>query len=146
MLNRHFQHSRQLRMTIRRVPQRANYRPIQFALQLLVVPVNLFPLRPVRRGIGRQAATHGIDSKRKKLIEAGMERLQPEGTLREQIPIEGFYVSNVKDNPVPFGDRPPVQRILAHDAEHFIRAFARIYQAGMKVMPDADSTSRGFHA
>src|SRR6266849_4645878 len=146
MLDCHFQHGRQLRMTIGRTTQRANNRLIQLTLQSLVIPVDFIALWPVRWLIRRQAATHWIDPECEKLIERRMKRLQPECPLRQQIPIEGFHVPNVKNNPMPLGNWPVVQRVLAYYAEQFICAFACVYQAGVKVMPDADSASRGSHA
>src|SRR5882762_5067488 len=47
---------------------------------------------------------------------------------------------------MPLGDRAVVNRVFAYYAEQFVGAFARIYEAGVKVMPDADSASRGSHA
>jgi len=34
-----------------------------------------------------------------------VKRLQPERTLRQQIPIERFHVSNLKNNAMPLGNR-----------------------------------------
>jgi hypothetical protein len=96
--------------------------------------------------IRRQAATYWIDPESEKLIECRMKRLQPECTLRQQVPIEGFHMANVKNNPMPLGDRPVVNRVFSNDAKQFVSAFAGIYEAGVKVMPDADSASRGSHA
>src|SRR5258707_10333162 len=47
---------------------------------------------------------------------------------------------------MPLGDRPVVNRVFPYYAEQFVSAFARIYEACVKVMPDADSASRGSHA
>src|SRR6267154_350577 len=146
MFDCHFQHRCQLRMAIRRAPQRANNGLIQLALQLLIVVVNFTAFWPIRRLIRRQSATHWVDPECEKLIESRMKRLQPKRTLRQQIPIEGFHVPNVKNNPMPLGDRPVVNRVFAYYAEQFVGAFAGIYKASVKVMPDADSASRGSHA
>jgi len=37
-----------------------------------------------------------------------VKRLQPERTLRQQIPIERFHVSNLKNNAMPLGNRAVV--------------------------------------
>src|SRR6267154_5013849 len=47
---------------------------------------------------------------------------------------------------MPLGDRAVANRVFAYYAEQFVGAFACVYEAGVKVMPDADSTSRGSHA
>jgi hypothetical protein len=75
-----------------------------------------------------------------------VKRLQPKRTLRQQIPIKRFHVSNVKNNAMPLGNRPVVQRIFANDAEYVVGSFARIYKASVKIVPNADSASRGSHA
>src|SRR4029077_10066548 len=86
------------------------------------------------------------DSKREKLIKGRMKRLQPERALRQQVPVESFHVSNIKNNAVPLGNRPIVKRIFPHDAKHLVGARARVYQSGVKAMPDADSTGCGSHS
>src|SRR5882757_5620129 len=108
MLDCHFQHGRQLWMTLRRAPQCANNGLIQLTLQSLIVTVDFIALGPVRWLIGRQAATYRVDSECEKLIEGRIKGLQPECALRQKIPIEGFDVADVKNNPMPLGNRPVV--------------------------------------
>src|SRR5712664_208252 len=133
-------------MPFRWMSQRTGNRAVQLAAQLLVVMVNVFSLRPVRWLVRRQATPHRIDPKGKKLIKGRMKRMQTERPLSQQIPIKGFHVPNVKNNPMPLRNRPVVKRIFAHYAEHVVGAFACIYQAGVKIMPNADSASCGSHA
>src|ERR1700741_562177 len=75
-----------------------------------------------------------------------MKRLQAKGPLREQVPIEGFHMPDVKNNAVPLGDRPIVNSFFANDTEHFVGAFTCVYEAVGKIVTDADSTSGGSHA
>jgi hypothetical protein len=90
---------------------------VQLALQSLIVSIDFFPLRPIRWLVGRLSAVNRVNPKRKKLIEQRMKRLQPKRPLPQQVPIESFHVSDVKNNPMPLGDGPVVQRIFAHYAE-----------------------------
>jgi hypothetical protein len=55
-------------------------------------------------------------------------------------------VANVKNNAMPLCNRPVVKRIFPHDAKYIVSSFACIYQAGVKIVPYADSASRGSHA
>jgi hypothetical protein len=133
-------------MPIRGAPQSARDRLIQLAFELVVVAIYFSSRRPIGWLVGRQATAYRIDSKGKKLIEGRVKRLQPKAALRQQIPIEGFDVTNIKNNAMPLGNRAVVQSIFANDAEYIVRTFARIYKASVKVLADADSASRGSHA
>src|ERR1700740_1928957 len=75
-----------------------------------------------------------------------MKGLEAKRALREQVPVERFHVPDVKNNAVALGDRPVVDRVFANDAKYFVSAFACVYEAGVEVMTDADSTSGGSHA
>ena len=60
----------------------------------------------------RQSTSDGIDSERKQFIERFVEGLQPKRALRQQIPIERLYMSDVKNNSMPFCNRPVVHRLV----------------------------------
>src|ERR1700685_2716880 len=124
MLDRNFDHREQQRMPFRRIGKRSRDRPIQFIAQSLVVRIDLFALRPVRRLIARQSSADWVDSKRKQLIECLVKRLQPERPLRQQIPVERFDVPNVKNDAMPLRDRTVVQRLFTHDLEQVVGALA----------------------
>ena len=108
MLYGHFQHFRQLRMPVQWASQRARNSLIQLVLQSFGIEIHFVALRPIRRLVCRQAAADRIDAKRKKLIEERMKRLQAKGALPEQIPIESFDVSDIKNDAMPLGDRPVI--------------------------------------
>ncbi len=83
--------------------------PVEPFANLVIVPTNLFESRPVRRLVVRQAPADGVDSKRQQFVELRMERLQVEGVSRQKIPIEGFQVADVENDPVPLRDRALVK-------------------------------------
>src|SRR6202162_2754226 len=132
-------------MPFRGPPHRPRNRRVQVAAQPLIVLLDFLARRPVSGLIRRQAAAHRVDAKRKEVIKGRMKRLQPERALRQQVPIESFHVSNIKNNAMPFGDWPVVERLFPHHSEYFVGARACAQQAGVKVIAGADSSGAGSH-
>src|SRR5713101_7387226 len=54
-------------------------------------------------------------------------------------------MSHIEYDAVPLGDRPVIQGLFAHYAKYVVGARAGVKQSGMKVMPDADSSSESSH-
>src|ERR1700739_4854569 len=79
------------------------------------------------------------------MVEGALKRPQPERALRQQIPIKRFYMPNVKNDAMSFGNPPVVHRFFANPPEYFIGARARVKQSAVKVMPDADSGGYSSH-
>ena len=75
---------------------------------------------PVRRSVRRQASIHGIDAKGKQMVELGVEGLQIQNAFAKQVPIEGFEVTNIEDDPVPLGNRAIVERFGLYQAEELV--------------------------
>jgi len=73
--------------------------------------------RPIARLIRRQSATNRIDSKCKKLIERRVKAAQAKGPLAQKVPVKGFDVAEIKNNAMPFGNGPFVERFVAQDFE-----------------------------
>jgi hypothetical protein len=93
---------------------------IQFTPQPLIVAFHVFSRRPILWPIARQSSSHWIDSKRKKIIKSPLHGRQPKRALRQQIPIECFYVPQIKNDPVPFGNGSVVNGLLAHNPEQLV--------------------------
>jgi hypothetical protein len=140
VLDGHFEHGCQLRMSIGGAAQSMTNNLVQLALQSVIVAIDFVTIGPIRWLIGWQASANRVNAKRKKLIERRMKRLQPKSPLPQQVPIESFHVPDVKNNPMALGDRPIVNRIFANDSKNFVCASSSVYEASVKVMPDADST------
>ena len=87
--------------------RRAN-RSVQLFAQPVVVFANSVARRPILRLVGRQAAIHRIDAKRKELVKAGSKEDRPR-RCREKIPVESFQMPKIKNNPMAFRDGPVVQ-------------------------------------
>src|SRR6202041_1688003 len=75
--------------------------------------VHTIKRRQIGGNIGGQPAADRIDAEGKEPVQLGLHTLQTEDTIPEQIPIERFEVSDIKDNAVALWDRPLVEEIIA---------------------------------
>ena len=71
------------------------------------------------RLIAGQAAVHGIDTESKEVIELGMKSFQAEQRA-QKIPVEGFEVTDIKDDAMAFGDGALIDRIGIDDGKKLI--------------------------
>jgi hypothetical protein len=117
VLDGHVQHLHQVRVSFLRPFQRAFHGAVQFLAHAPLVPLHFVAPRPIGRRVRRQSAAYRIDAERKQLIEGWVEGPQTKCAVREQIPVERFNVSHVKNDAVPFRDRPVVQCFFSHQAE-----------------------------
>src|SRR5579863_4542618 len=146
MFDGDFDHREQQRMPLGRIRECACDRSVQFLTQTLVIRIDFFALRPVRRLIRRQSSAHGINPKREQLVECLVERLQSKRSLREQIPVERFNVSNIKNDAVSFRDRAVVHGLFAHDFKQVVGALAGFSQSEVQIVAYADGAVEGSHA
>ncbi len=135
----HFQHGDQLRMPFLGTLQRVLDCAIQLIPQAPVVTLDFFARRPIRRRVRGQSPIHWVNAKRKQLIKCPLKRSQSESALRQQIPVERFYMANVEYDPMSLWNRAVVHRLFAHDAKYLVGSRAGAEQSGVKVVPDADS-------
>jgi hypothetical protein len=112
-----FEHHPQLGVPFRRPSQGSIDGCIEFLTQPPIIALDFLPLRPVGRLVRGQTTLHRIDSEGKQLIESWMKRLQAKDSMCQQIPIEGFDVSKVKNYAMTFGNRPLVHGLVKDDAK-----------------------------
>jgi hypothetical protein len=84
---------------------------------------------PIGWLIIRQASAHRIYTERKQAIQFRLKRRKIENPLAQQIPVEGFQMSNVKNDAVPLRNGPVVKGLRPDDVEQLIAAHARIIQS-----------------
>src|SRR5260370_39162542 len=111
---------------------------VQLIPQAPVITLDFFARRPIRRRVRGQSPIHWVNAKRKQLIKCPLKRSQSESALRQQIPVERFYMANVEYDPMSLWNRAVVHRLFAHDAKYLVGSRAGAEQSGVKVMPDAD--------
>ena len=63
--------------------------------------------------------TGGSIPNAKQMVKGWMECVKPDG-LAQEVPVEGFQMTDVKDDAVPFGNGPVVQRIRMEHSEQSI--------------------------
>ena len=85
--------------------------------QAIVVRFNLGASWPVAGLIVGQASTYRVDAEGKQPVERGMKARQTKHALREEIPVEGFQVAQIKNNPVALGNRAVVNGFGPDNAE-----------------------------
>ena len=139
MLNGHVEHLHQMGMALFGARKGMFDGAIEFFTDARVVARYFLARRPVFGLVFRQAATDRIDAEGKESIEGRMEGPQPEGALREQVPVEGFDMAQVKNNAMPLWNGPVVQCLFLDQLEKFVGSRAGFQQAGMKIVTDADS-------
>ncbi len=85
--------------------------------QAIVVRFNLGTSWPVAGLIVGQASAYRVDAEGKQPVERGMKPCQTKRALCEEIPVEGFQVAQIKNNPVALGNWPVVNGFGPHNAE-----------------------------
>src|SRR5205085_4964392 len=125
--------------------QRLSNGLVQLGTQPPIIGLDFLALGPIGRFIGRQTAANRINSKGKQFVKSRMKGLQPKRALRQQIPIERFYVAEIENDAMALGNRTIIQRFVANDVEQLIGTGASIDQAGVQLMPNANRTTEGSH-
>jgi hypothetical protein len=67
-------------------------------------------------------------------------------SLGEQVPIEGFKVSDIKDNAVAFRDGTVVESVPANQTKDFIAALTSLLQALEQFVSDRSALSGNSHS
>ena len=120
VLDRHLQHPR-IEFFEMRIDPRARLHSVRF---------DLIPGRPVARGIGGRLAGRRIDAAFKKAVERRMKRWRKAAAPRQNIPVEGLEMAEIKDQPVALGDGSRVKRFRGDQAEQTIGLIARSGKLG----------------
>ena len=121
MLDRHVRQQLRRKSALRRVRQINLLEPIIDCLpQPPIVLTHLGDRRPVARLIGRQSAADRINSKRKQTIELWIEGLNPQQPLAQQVPVEGFQMTYIKNDAMPLANRALIERTSANDFKELI--------------------------
>ena len=86
---------------------------------------------PVRRNVGRQSSSDGIDTEGEQAVKSGMDTFQAvRGALcqtsGEQIPVECFQMPDIKDDAMPLRNGPLVKRFGANQIKESITAASSI--------------------
>src|SRR5260370_95042 len=74
-----------------------------------------------------------------------MEALQSENTFVEQIPVEGFEMTYIKDNAVALSDGAFIQRVSLYYSKQIIGALTRVRELLHQVVTDKCVALRGWH-
>ena len=98
-----------------------------FAEAFVVVP-NLVDRRPILGLIRWQASLYRVDAEGEELVKVRVEGRKAQG-FPEKIPIKGFQVAQIKNNPVAFRDGAVVQCCGADNLEEFFAPGARRLEA-----------------
>src|SRR6266446_205114 len=141
----HFQHSDQLRVPFLGPLQGVLNGMVQLIPQAPVIALDLFARLPIRRRIRRQSPIHRVNAKPNQVIECPLKGLQSESALGQQIPVKRLYMSHIEYDAVSLGNWPVIHGLLAHHAKYVVGARAGVEQSGVKVVPDADSSSESSH-
>src|SRR4029077_11699637 len=100
--------------------------------KLLVFP-NSIGRRPILRLIRRQASFYRVNAKGEELVKVRVKGRKAQG-FTKKIPVKGFQVPEIKNNPVAFRDGAVVQCCGAEYFEKFIAPRARCLQASMELI------------
>jgi hypothetical protein len=74
-----------------------------------------------------------------------MKSLQGENPLSQQVPIECLQVTEIKNNPMSFWNRPLVERAGPDDAENFVGSHPSFRQTLKQLMPKPDFLLSDYH-
>src|SRR6266849_2387493 len=75
----------------------------------LVVTTQFLESWPVSWLVRGKAASDRIDAKGEQLVEFRMERLEPQNSLSQEVPIERLQVPKIEDDPMSFRNGPFVE-------------------------------------
>jgi hypothetical protein len=75
---------------------------------------------PIRRLIRRKPAPYRINAEGKEPIKFWMERFQIQKAPAQEIPVKGLEVPQIKDDAMPFWNRPVVQCVASYQIEQLI--------------------------
>ena len=82
-----------------------------------IVVLDLGRTGPVRGLVAGELAGRRVDAESEEPVELRMERRNVERITRDQVPVEGFDVPQVKDDAMAFGDRPFVEGVRMDELE-----------------------------
>jgi hypothetical protein len=100
-----------------------------------IVSMHFGDTGPSRGRIIRQLAGRRIDPEREQPVKFGMESTLSEPIPCDQIPVEGFHVSQVEDDSMPLRDAAIVEGIRAHQLKETVRDTAGFTESLAKLGP-----------
>ncbi len=100
---------------------------------------------PIYRLIRGEPSADRIDTEGKQLVKSRIERLEPQDTFAQKVPLECLQVPEVEDDAMPLGNRPLVERISPDDIEKLVRSDASLGQALEKFTLNFDVVRCGKH-
>ena len=86
-----------------------------------VICVDLGDNWPVRRRVAGQSTVDRIYSKCKEVIKRLVKRVQTQRGPCQKVPVECFEVSKIKNDSVPFNDRPFIDRLRVQHRKECVR-------------------------
>jgi hypothetical protein len=93
------------------------------------ITVHMIERRPISGNVSGQASVDRIDAEGEQPIQFGLRTLQSEDAIPEQIPVERFEVSDIKNDAVALRDRPLVEEVVTNNAEERVALAASLEQA-----------------
>src|SRR2546425_5304532 len=140
-----FEHGEELRMPFGGPAQGARDGGVKLVAHPVVVALDLLSFRPVSGPIVGEPAAHRVNPEGQELVERRLKRTQPERALGQQIPVEGFHMPEVENNPVPLWNWSVVYRFRSNNAEKLVRAHARFRKPRLQVVTGADGGGKDSH-
>jgi len=118
---------------------------VQAAADGVGVFANLGLARPVRGLVGGKISLRGVNAEGKEMIERGVVRIEGEGALAEQIPVECFQMAEVEDQAVTFGDGASIESLGSDEGKERVRVFARVFEPAEEGPKGFEFHARGGH-
>ena len=108
---------------------------VQFGAHPLNVPVRHRQHRPVGWLVGWQTAADRVNAEGKEPVKIRARASPVQQPCIEEVPIKGFQMPNVEDNPVPFVDRTIVEGIRTDQIKELVGPDAGFDQALQQPAP-----------
>src|SRR5277367_6632205 len=97
---------------------------IEFFAQARIILIHFGPLGPIRGLVRRESTVYRIDPEGEQMIKSLIERAQSKSAFAQQIPVEGFHMSQVKNNTVALWDWAVVHGFAANNGEEIVGLLA----------------------
>ena len=92
---------------------------------------------PIGRAVLRKLSIDRIDAECEQAFKFLMQRPHLKRCATHHVPVERFKMAKIKDDAVPFGNRPVIEGLLINYAENGIRLTAPLFQLRAKRRLDA---------